>query len=197
MQFGDVRYKKERRRMEETTEPKRNASELLAQFLLDIPRSTLYLNNQLYSKDTTSLFMNLWNIFTNANESPDKSKEEKENIDDCLEKNTKAFRNIEFCTQSALAPYFQVAQKRWCREEDVHVLDGGKQIIQINTLKNIWISSEKPFRIVKIGIKGEIVDEKTVTLRLLYEHTKDEIQSEWIFNDEPERIPELVDWVFV
>jgi hypothetical protein len=91
-----------------------------------------------------------------------------------------AIRVIEMCTQAALAPFF--SSLREILEDGVHLVDGGRQIIQIDSHKlPHTLCLEKPFKVVDFGNDGNS-DARVlffVTLKLSCNLTTGEICHEW------------------
>jgi hypothetical protein len=98
--------------------------ETLRQFELDAPRTAIFVDNQLWTKSPDALFEVFCIRFPRLN----------------------ALIAAEFCTQTALAPYFISVFQR-LEHLEVHFIDGGQQTI---TLLDAALQVEKPFKVMEL-----------------------------------------------
>lgn len=99
-------------------------SGILKQFLLDAPRMTIGVDGPRWTGSALELFSLVFSRFLSRPE---------------------ALLAAQFCTQTALAPYFCAVQERL--EAGVHFVDGGRQHIQFDSLAS-RLDVEKPFKVV-------------------------------------------------
>ncbi|KAH9257996.1 hypothetical protein BASA81_003559 [Batrachochytrium salamandrivorans] len=140
-------------------------SGILKQFLLDAPRMTIGVDGLRWTGSALELFSLVFSRFLSK---------------------TGALLAAQFCTQTALAPYFCAVQERL--EAGVHFVDGGRQHIQFDSLAS-RLDVEKPFKVVDFDSELNARVLFLVTLKIQV-NLITEVALHWFYQSEFEQ-----DWV--
>mmetsp|Transcript_1437 Transcript_1437/g.1719 ORF Transcript_1437/g.1719 Transcript_1437/m.1719 type:complete len:226 (-) Transcript_1437:1999-2676(-) len=180
------------------------AVELYNQFLLDIPRLDIFVDGKKNEKDSTTLFMHLWQVFRGSDENNSHSFQswdvsplnfawtyfqlsdvERKGVKGKLSPNNKAIRALNYCTQTALASWFAAGREQWCaQDQGLHLVDGGRQKVEVKTLKNKRsISVHKPFRIIRMSDSCDVTDLSLVNLSIFFDAETEETATAWCIMD--------------
>jgi hypothetical protein len=144
-----------------------SAGETYAQFVKDVPRACVALDGVEWRENATLLFMTLWPMFRSRHE---------------------ALRGLALFVQSELAPWFLLGRSKFVRGPEQHLLDGGRQSIDVDMSsaaggkKRVvrMITLRKPFRIVDFSPAGDSSSERfRVLLTVQYDLDKDQLMHAW------------------
>lgn len=144
------------------------AYELYRQFVIDVPRMDMYVDGKFSRENPTSLFMCLWDCFG---------------------------LSLHNCTQTALVSWFERGRKHYCSGDDEHLLDGGRQTVEICTKQGL-ITVKKPFRVVRVGL--EPLDLATIQLVITYDSSNNCKRNAWYVEPIVDAIAGIkTDWILV
>mmetsp|Transcript_1353 Transcript_1353/g.2078 ORF Transcript_1353/g.2078 Transcript_1353/m.2078 type:complete len:262 (+) Transcript_1353:330-1115(+) len=106
--------------------------------------------------------------------------------EESLSPNAKAIRALNYCTQTALASWFRAGRDQWCKQEqDLHLVDGGRQNIEVITAKgNRCITVRKPFRVIKMTEMSDAVELSLVNLTIRFNAETGETLNTWCIQEQ-------------